>query len=246
MSDTQNTHTPKPLHEAVHSMIPRKAPGADLRKDYRLTLQTGFITALLIVTGLFHMSFESGAGFDIVMPEQESVELEEIQQTQQQELPPPPPRPPMPIEVPDDVVLEEDYIALDATLDLTEPAAAIPAPPPPPREERVEVSEEPEIFIVVEEMPEMIGGTARLMELVRYPELARQAGLEGLVVVQVIVEPDGSVSNPNVIRSAGELLDRAAVDAVRQLRFKPGRQRGQAVRVSYAVPVRFRLRDAGR
>jgi periplasmic protein TonB len=240
------TNNARSMPAREHSAVPRKAPGADLRKDYKLTLQTGLITSLLVVTGLFHMSFESSGGLEIVMQEQEAVELEEIQQTQQQDMPPPPPRPPVPIEVPNESILEEDFLSLDATLDLNEPAAPIPAPPPPPREEPREEAPEPEIFVVVEQMPEMIGGTARLMELVKYPELARQAGLEGLVVVQVVVEPDGSVSNPVIIRSAGELLDRAAIAAVIQTRFKPGMQRGQPVRVSYAVPVRFRLRDASR
>jgi periplasmic protein TonB len=229
-----------------NSAMPWKAAGKDLRDNYRTTFQISLITSLLLVTGLFHVSLESAGQFDIVMPEQEVVEMEEILQTQQIELPPPPPRPPVPIEVPNEAILEEDLLILDATLDLNEPVGALPAPPPPPREERVVEDVEPEIFVVVEQMPEMIGGTQRLMELVRYPELARQAGLEGLVVVQVVVEPDGRPSSPTVIRSAGEILDREAVAAVMQMQFKPGMQRGQPVRVSYAVPVRFRLRDATR
>jgi periplasmic protein TonB len=245
MNTINETTTKRVMPVREHSVIPRKAPGKDLRNDYRMTLQAGLLTSLLVITGLFHMSFDASGGLEIVTHEQEAVELEEIQQTRQQDMPPPPPRPPVPIEVPNEALLEEDFLTLDASLDLNEPITHIPAPPPP-REQPREEAREPEIFVVVEEMPEMIGGTQRLMELVRYPELARQAGLEGLVVVQVIVEPDGTPSNPVIMRSAGELLDRAAIDAVIKTRFKPGRQRGQAVRVSYAVPVRFRLRDASR
>lgn len=228
------------------SGLPEKAKGADLRKDYQLTLQSGLVVSLLTLIGLFHMSFQTSGEFDVVIADQEIVEMEEIRQTRQIEQPPPPPRPPIPIEVPNEAILEDDYLILDAFLDIDEPAAYIPAPPPPPApDEPEEVEVEAEIFVVVEEMPEIIGGTARLHELVVYPELARKAGMEGLVVVKVVVEPDGTVSYPEVIRSSGDLLDNAAVDAVTQLRFRPGLQRGQPVRVSFAVPVRFRLRDAG-
>lgn len=246
MKTINEATTGREIPAREHSAVARKAPGKDLRNDYQMTLQGGLIASLLVITGLFHVSFETSSGLDIVMHEQEAVELEEIQQTRQVEMPPPPPRPPVPIEVPNEAILEEDFLTLDASLDLNEPVFNIPAPPPPREQPREEAAAEPEIFVVVEEMPEMIGGTQRLMELVRYPELARQAGLEGLVVVQVIVEPDGRPSNPTVMRSAGELLDRAAIEAVSQTTFKPGRQRGQPVRVSYAVPVRFRLRDGSR
>ncbi len=227
------------------SGLPRKARKADIKKDYRLTLQSGLIVSLLMVIGLFHMSFQTSGELDFVVVEQEIVEIEEIRQTTQIEQPPPPPRPPIPIEVPNEAILEEDFLVLDAFLDIDEPAAYIPAPPPPPPAEKEEapVEAEAEIFVVVEEMPEIIG--TPLHELVQYPELARKAGMEGLVVVKVVVEPDGSVSNPEILRTGGELLDAAAIDAVRQLKFKPGMQRGVPVRVSFAVPVRFRLRDAG-
>lgn len=224
-----------------HSAIPRKAKGADLRSDYGLTLQSALATSLLVLIGLFHMSFESGSGFDVVVAEQEIVEMEEINQTKQENLPPPPPKPLVPIEVANDQILEDDLLDLDASLDLTESVSMLPGPPPPAEEEEEE-EEEAEIFVVVEEMPEIIGGIAALNKLLEYPQLARQAGLEGLVVVKVVVEPDGTVSNPEVMRSAGDLLDQSAVKAVSQLRFKPGKQRGSPVRVSYAVPVRFRLR----
>lgn len=243
MKDIRNISKPLP-RITEHSGIPQKARGADLRADYPITLQLSFATALLVLIGMTYTSFDTGGDFHVVVPDQEVVEIEEIRQTQQIEQPPPPPRPPVPIEVPNDQILENDFLDLDASLDLNEPASYIPAPPPPAIEEVVEEEEEAEIFVVVEEMPEMIGGTAHLNSLVKYPELARKAGMEGLVVIKVVVEPDGSVSSPTIMRSAGDLLDQAALNAVMQVRFKPGLQRGQPVRVSFAVPVRFRLRDA--
>ena len=227
------------------SRLPRKAKAADMRKDYRITLQSSLVAALLVVIGVFHISIDTSSAIEYAVVEQEVVAIEEITQTTQRDLPPPPPRPMVPIAVSDDTFLEEDFLDLDASLNLNEPVAMLPGPPPPPPvEEEVAVEDELEVFAVVEQMPEILGGIARLNELVEYPRLAQQAGVEGLVVVQVVVEPDGSVSSPQIMRSAGNLLDEAAVKAVVQLRFKPGMQRGRAVRVSYAIPVRFHLTSA--
>lgn len=107
-----------------------------------------------------------------------------------------------------------------------------------------EVEEEPEIFVVVEQMPEIIGGNAKIYENLVYPVIARQAGVEGLSVIQVVVEPDGTPSDITVARSASEMLDQAAITAVSQLRFIPGKQRGVPVRVRMAIPIRFRLKRA--
>lgn len=234
------------MPQTRRSIVPVKAKGLDLKKDYRLTMQSSLATAILVVIGIFHISFDSAGTLEIKMVEQEVVEIEEIQQTMQQEMPPPPPRPMVPIAVADDTFLEDDFLDLDASLDLNEPVSMLPGPPPPPpaEEEAVVEEDEMEVFAVVEEMPEIIGGVARLNELVEYPRLAQQAGVEGLVVVQVVVEPDGGVSSPQIVRSAGNLLDEAALKAVVQLRFKPGKQRGRPVRVSYAIPVRFHLQSA--
>ncbi len=72
--------------------------------------------------------------------------------------------------------------------------------------------------------------------------MARKAGMEGLVVVGFVVEPDGSISSIHVIKSAGKILDQAAIEAVKKLHFKPGKQRGKPVRVRMALPIRFQLK----
>lgn len=173
--------------------------------------------------------------------------MEEIAQTQQVDRPPPPPRPPVPVEVPNDEILNDVDLDLDASLDLMDPVSTLPPPPPAPAqaEDRAIVEEpEPEIFVVVEQMPEIIGGPQKVYEYLEYPPIARQAGMEGLVVIQVIVDPQGIPRDPVVVRSAGEVLDRAAGNAVMQLRFLPGKQRGRAVSVRMAIPIRFRLKDS--
>lgn len=227
---------------APHSILPYKKPGYDIKRQYGVTIQIGLLLSLALVVGFFRAPVQAEADFDITLVEQEAVQMEEIKQTKQELRPPPPPRPPVPIEVPDDQVIEDIELDLDATLDISEPISDLPPPPPAAADDSAE-EEEQEIFVIVEQMPEIIGGTEAIYRHLTYPEMARKAGLEGLVVVQVIVEVDGTPTDPQVVRSPGPILDEAALNAVMQLRFKPGMQRGKPVRVRYAMPVRFRLND---
>ncbi|MDX1740358.1 MAG: energy transducer TonB [Rhodothermales bacterium] len=207
---------------------------------YGVRLQAGYVVALVLLIVAFNVPVQQDSEFEINLAEQEVVELEEIVQTKQIAKPPPPPRPPVPVEVPDDELLDDDDLVLDASLDLAE-VLDVP-PPPPPVDEDVEEEEDlDEIFVAVEQMPEIIGGVEYLQSLVDYPELARKAQMEGMVVVRVIVNLDGTPSEPEVIRSAGAALDKAAVQAVMKLEFKPGRQRNRPVRTLMAIPVRFQL-----
>ena len=164
--------------------------------------------------------------------------MEEIQQTEQIEQPPPPPRPPVPVEVPNDEILEDDALDLDASLDLDAPAAALPPPPAPVEEEE----EEPEIFIIVEQMPELIGGPAAIGKEVKYPEIARKAGVEGRVFLQFTVNEQGNVQDVVVSRGIGAGCDEEAVRVVNLMKFTPGKQRGKAVKVRMSLPVTFKLK----
>ena len=213
-------------------------------RGYRLTIEIGVVLALLVVILFFHIPMRTGQGLEIRVAEQEMVSMEEIQQTAQPEKPPPPPRALTPIAVPDESLPEDLDLNLDASLEIDDEVALPTGPPPPPLVELEEaVAEEEEIFVVVEEMPTLIGGIEKLYELIQYPAIARQAGMEGMVVIQFVVAADGTPVDPFVARSAGEALDRAAVDAVMKLTFTPGRQRGRPVPVRFAIPVRFRLED---
>lgn len=105
---------------------------------------------------------------------------------------------------------------------------------------------EEETFVMVEEMPEYPGGINKLMEYlsknIEYPKAARESGIQGRVFVSFIVEKDGSISNVKVIRSIGGGCDEEAVRVVKAMpKWKPGKQRGKAVRVSYMLPVVFKL-----
>lgn len=212
---------------------------SERKTSYVGVLQAGLVLTLIILIVAFRLDLTASSEMEITLAEQEVVQMEEIQQTMQIEKPPPPPRPPVPVEVPNDLILDEELaLDLDASLDIN---AAVNLPPPPPPTAEADEEEEPEIFITVEEMPELIGGMAALNRELDYPETAQRAGVEGTVVVQVIVDENGTPTQPSVLKSVHESLDREAVRAVMEMDFTPGKQRNRPVRVRTNVPVRFRL-----
>lgn len=113
----------------------------------------------------------------------------------------------------------------------------------------VEVEPEPEEeapFMVVEDMPEFPGGTAALLEYLRknikYPAICRENNIQGRVIVSFVVNKDGAIVDPEVVKSVNPSLDKEAVRVISTMpNWKPGMQRGKAVRVKYTVPVNFRL-----
>jgi periplasmic protein TonB len=224
-------------------MALRKTDKADLRSRYALHVQIGMIFALVVLIAAFRVDFRGTGDLDITMDEQEIVQMEEIQQTQQETKPPPPPRPPVPVEVPNDQILDDEALDLDASLDIDAPLANLPPPPPPPSDRGEVVEEvEPEIFVIVEDMPELIGGLGQLQSRIVYPEIAKKAGVEGRVIVQFVVDENGNVVDPVVVRGIGAGCDEEAVRAVMQAKFTPGKQRGRAVRVKMSLPITFRLK----
>ncbi len=214
----------------------RKNAKADLKRTYNVTLQAGLIAALLFMILLVRINLYSEPPAPLAIEEQEEVVMEDVVQTKQIETPPPPPRPPVPVEVPNDEILEDDIVDLDLDFDLDGPMDL--PPPPPPQDD-----DEEDFFVVVENMPELIGGLGALQRKVKYPEMARRAGIEGRVTVQFIVNEAGQVENPRVIRGIGGGCNEAALDAVKQAKFTPGMQRGRPVRVQYSLPIVFRLQS---
>ncbi len=219
-------------------MALRKTEKANLRRKYPLFVQGGLIISLLLLILAFNVDLRGQDNFEIVMPEQEVVQMEEIQQTKQIQKPPPPPRPPVPVEVPDDEILEDDELDLDASLDINE-VMDLPPPPPPAEEEE---EPEPEIFVIVETMPELIGGLAAIQKKINYPPIAKKAGVEGRVIVQFVVNEAGNVVDPVVVRGIGAGCDEEAIRAVSEAKFTPGKQRGKPVKVKMSLPITFKLK----
>jgi protein TonB len=220
-------------------MALRKTEKADLRRRYPLFIEIGMILTLALLIVAFRLDLRTNDNFDVTMTEQEVVQMEEILQTQQVEKPPPPPRPPVPVEVPNDELLDDDDLDLDMSLDLDAPLADLP-PPPPPKEDEPEP--EPEIFVIVEQMPDLIGGLGELQSKIKYPEIAKKAGVEGRVIVQFVVNEQGNVEDPVVVRGIGAGCDEEAIRAVRDAKFKPGKQRGKNVKVKMSLPITFKLK----
>ena len=113
-----------------------------------------------------------------------------------------------------------------------------------PNAMKVEKTED--AFDVVEQMPQFPGGPAALMEYlsknVRYPEEAHKKGTEGRVIATFVVEKDGSISDVTIRRSVSPELDDEALRVVNSMpKWTPGKQRGEAVRVKYTIPITFKL-----
>ncbi len=102
---------------------------------------------------------------------------------------------------------------------------------------------EPETFIYVEQMPQFNGNINQyLASNINYPASAREAGVDGRVVIKFVVSEDGSVTDAVVERSVNSALDAEALRVVRSMpKWKPGRQNGKAVKVYFRVPVKFTL-----
>ena len=116
------------------------------------------------------------------------------------------------------------------------------ATPEPPKQE----AEQNKVFDVVEQQPQYPGGMGALNHWlgsnIKYPVMAAENGIEGRVVVQFVVERDGSVSGVHVVRGVDPSLDKEATRVVSAMpKWIPGKQNGSAVRVKYTVPVTFRL-----
>ena len=127
-------------------------------------------------------------------------------------------------------------------------------PPPPPETKVTELFEivetetvvEDIIHVSVEVMPEFPGGTAALMKYlgsnIKYPTISQETGSQGKVIVQFVVDRDGTISNPEVVRGVDPYLDKEAIRVISSMpKWTPGVQNGKKVRVKYTVPVSFRL-----
>ena len=218
-------------------MALKKTEKADIKRRYPLYIEIGMVLTLAVLIVAFRLDMSVDDSFDVTLQEQEVVQMEEIQQTQQIEKPPPPPRPPVPVEVPNDEILEDDELDLDMTLDI-DVMPDLPPPPPPMEEEE----EEPEIFVIVEQSPELIGGLPGLQKRIKYPEIAKKAGVEGRVYLQFVVDEQGNVHDPIVTRGIGAGCDEEAIRAILDAKFKPGMQRGKAVKVKMSLPITFKLK----
>ena len=225
-------------------MEEKKSPKANLENKKLMFIQIGMIISLLLAWMAFeHKSYDKREIDPSLLNRTVEVDEEMVEITKQEE------QKPQPVEMPkqttqleivqDDVEVED--IEINADVDQNEVIEEYV-----PVEVEEEDVQEQEIFQIVDEMPAYPGGDQKLMEYVakniKYPQIARETGIQGRVFVGFVVEPDGSVSNVKVLRGIGGGCDEEAMRVVKSMpKWKPGKQRGKAVRVSYMLPVNFKL-----
>ena len=217
-------------------MNSRKTPQADLRSRYPVFLQIGIILALSLATVAARVDVRPGDQATIKFTDKPFLSIQDVQVTKQTPEAAPPPRPQVPVAVPDDQVLDDIILEFDA-LPMGERTVG-----PPPQQPAEPDAAEPQIFVIVEEMPQLVGGLSALAEQIRYPEIAKRAGVEGRVIVSFVVDKGGEVRDAEVVRGIGAGCDEEALRAIQQMRFISGKQRGQPVSVKMSLPVTFRLK----
>jgi len=225
-------------------MEPKKSEKADSENWSGVFRDLGLVVALVMVFGAFTYRkttiIENTLTSNILFEEEE--DMADI--TKEEQKPPPPPPPPEIEVVEDEEVIEEEQpdfeevdIDEDFEVDLEEP-------------EIEEEAEEP-VFTVVEDMPVFPGDMAGLAEFLRknvvYPEMEKQNDIEGISYVQFVIDKDGSVTNvkiyPGTESKATQNMHNEAIRVISMMpKWKPGKQRGKPVKVSYSIPVRFKLR----
>jgi len=221
----------------------KKDPKVDLARQSSLFLNIGLLVSLGLVLLAFEWkSYDDLSALNFAPAEVQTEELIDIPIT---EMPPPPPpvvQQPEIVEVPDDKEIEEELVNLD-----TEITPETVVAPPPPVETAPAVEEEvDEIFQVVENQPEPVGGMAAFYKHVqknlKYPEQARRMGVEGRVFVQFVVDKDGNLTDVQILKGIGSGCDEEALRVVKSApKWNPGKQRGRPVRVRMSIPIVFKL-----
>ena len=226
----------------------KKSPEADLKNKRLLFTEIGLVVALLVVIVAFNWTSTEKAESAFEETTTELIE-EEIIPITQEETPPPPEAPKIPV-LSDQIDIVEDDIKVDDNFMSLEDDASLGVEIMDYVEEvKEEVVEEEAIpFQLVEEKPSFNGGDANefskwVNSKLQYPEIAKENGVQGRVTLQFTVNPDGSVSNVKVLRGVDSSLDKEAVRVVSMSpKWKPGKQRDRAVKVTYTFPVIFQLR----
>lgn len=223
----------------------KKSPKADLEGKKSTSLLLGYVFILTLMFVAFEWTdrdkqVSTDTGITDVVFEEEIVPITE----QDQKMAPPPPEAPKVEDVLQ--IVENDAKIEESSIQASEETGQAVEVKYVQQVVEEEEPEEQEIFQVVEEMPEFPGGMAECMKFlgknIKYPTISQENGVQGKVIVQFVVNKDGSVVDPVVVRSVDPYLDKEALRVINTMpKWKPGKQRGKPVRVRYTVPVTFRL-----
>ena len=228
----------------------KKSPRASLENKRFIFTEIGFVIALLAVLFAFDYSSKEKK-VATLETETAAVEVEDMIPITQETPPPPEAAPKIPI-LSDQIDVVDDNIKIDDNMfqnledDANSGVEIMDYIESAPEEETIE--EEAIPFQLVEEKPSFNGGDANefskwVNSRLVYPEIAKENGVQGRVTLQFTVNADGSVSNVKVLRGVDSSLDKEAVRVVSSSpKWKPGKQRDRAVKVTYTFPVIFQLR----
>jgi periplasmic protein TonB len=223
----------------------KKSPKADLESKKLIFTEIGLIIGLALMLVAFEWKSYDKTVMDMGERQAEDI-TEEIIPITEQKIKPPPPAPVQQVVkiniVEDDVEVDDDLdidVEADQNTEVDEYIA-------PVKQEDEESAEETQIFMVVESMPLFPGGETALYkflaENIKYPQMAKESGIQGRVFVTFVVERDGSVTDVRVLRGIGGGCDEEAIRVVKNMpKWAPGKQRGKSVRVQYNLPVKFTL-----
>ncbi|MBP3714992.1 MAG: TonB family protein [Phocaeicola sp.] len=224
----------------------KKSPKADLEGKRSTWLLIGYVFILAVTFIAFEWSerdkkVATDTGIAQVDFEEEIIPITEQEEPKQA---PPPPEAPKVEEVLK--IVENDANVQESTIQATDDTKQAIEVKYTPVEVVEEEPEEEQIFQVVEEQPEFPGGQIELMKFlqknIKYPTISQENGVQGRVIVQFVVNRDGSIVDTQVMRGVDPYLDKEALRVVSAMpKWKPGKQRGKPVRTRFTLPVQFRL-----
>ena len=225
-------------------MEQKKSKKADLENKKFIFTEFGLIIALALMLLAFEWKSYEKPDIEIISRQVENVAEDIIPITEQKVKPPAAPiKQVIKINiVENDIIVDEDF---NINVEATENTEVEEYIAPVKIEEEQQVDED-QIFMVVESMPQYPGGDVELYKYladnIRYPNIAREAGISGRVFVSFVVEKDGSVTDVKILRGIGGGCDEEAIRLVKSMpKWSPGLQRGKAVRVTYNLSVKFNL-----
>ena len=227
----------------------KKSAKANLEDKKLLLREIGLVVALLVVLGAFQWSSKEKS--TETLQADNFVVVEEEMVTITTDVPPPPPEAPKEPVVSDIIDIVDDDIKVDNTLLLSteDEGLAITVKDYVAESTYVEEEIEEEVpFAIVEHKPKFQGGdqndfTKWVFNNIVYPEIAKENGVQGRVILQFTVDKDGSVKNVKVLRGVDSSLDKEAVRVVSSSpKWEPGRQRDKPAKVTFVFPVIFQLR----
>ncbi|MDL2231184.1 energy transducer TonB [Porphyromonadaceae bacterium OttesenSCG-928-L07] len=225
----------------------KKSPKANLEDKKGVYFELGLLAALCILFFAFEWKSDTSTIKETETTVQVAVEDEIIPVTQQQSAPPPPP-PPAP-KLTDLIDIVENDQDIDEELELLdaedETENTVTTDYSEFGDYGAEDTGEYEIFTVVEKNPSFPGDLNKwLSQNLKFPQIASENGIQGRVIVQFVVEKDGSITDVKVARGVDPSLDKEAIRVVKAMpKWNPGMQRNKPVRVAYTLPVLFRLQQ---